>query len=72
MRSCIECKLFSFSAGQPDYSEWTGGWRAEVTCDATPSQWTIDMEDETEEGFRKKLLMAETCKKFAPWNPLEH
>ncbi len=71
MRSCLECRLFHFSPGQPDYSEWTGGWDPEVRCDATPSQWNVEMNDETEKGFRLKLLTAETCVEFAPWNPLE-
>lgn len=67
MRSCLECYKFHYADGAQTYSEVTVGWAAEMSCDAVPAHWRLDLSGgcgHTEAEVRQVLLSAETCPDF--------
>lgn len=60
---CATCRHFRFYCGSPGYSDWTPGSSASIEC--LKNHWEIDMEDETEEGYRRKQLTALRCPDYA-------
>lgn len=67
MRSCLECHKFHYGDGERTYSDITVGYAAEMSCDATPSHWTLDLSGgagHKEDEVRSMLLSADTCPDF--------
>ena len=61
--TCVFCKHFCFSLGTPDYSDYTPGEDASLSCDK--EYWDIrNYEDDCERKFREALKLAQTCKEF--------
>jgi hypothetical protein len=61
-RTCISCDYWRFDAGSEGYSELTPGWNWSSYCGK--NHWSADGVNESEEGYRDKLLTAGDCKDF--------
>jgi len=63
-KCCWECKKIVYQSGQPDYSDVTPGYPAELYCAA--NVWVVDLDSysESEDSFREKILTARNCELF--------
>lgn len=61
-RNCIDCNHFSFSPGEPGYSELTPGWEASMSC--SQCHWNVRLDNITEEEYRLTLHTAMICPDF--------
>ena len=55
-----------FDGSEPDYSELTPGYDAEIGC--REGKWTLDMQGDTMADYRRKIRLAKNCRKFASHN----
>jgi hypothetical protein len=56
---CLWCKHFYFQQEIPDWSEYTPGEGANIGCGL--HNFHIDVDEDTTNTYRKKLLTAITC-----------
>jgi hypothetical protein len=66
VRLCLLCEHWSFSPGDPGWSEVTPGWDA--TCECTRGHWALDMIQDNQDTFREKMQSATTCEEFEAAN----
>lgn len=66
MRLCWSCEHFSFSGGQPHYSEVTPGYDSEFSCSEGVFEEIRIGDIDTPEDLRKLLETADKCEKFTP------
>lgn len=60
---CVFCKHWNFYGGSQGYSEMTPGSDASMSC--RKNHWDRDvLWDIGEDGFRKTILMAQTCQDY--------
>ena len=61
-RVCATCKFFRFTPAEGDWSDVTPGSDVAISCQR--GKWRVDVYDETEEGYRQKMLAAVTCDQY--------
>lgn len=61
-RVCATCKHFRFTPAEGDLSEVTPGSDVAISC--VMRKWSIDVYEETEDGYRQKMLAAVNCQAY--------
>ena len=64
MKNCVFCKYYRFHPGYYGYSEYTPGCEADIGC--YKQHWELDMYEDTDESYQRKMENAKTCKDYDP------
>lgn len=58
--TCILCEHYSFYGGMLDYSD---SLAAQARC--AKEHWDVDLQDDTEDDYRRALMSAPNCPDFS-------
>ena len=60
--TCLDCDHMNFTAATPEYSEYTPGYEADMSCNK--NHWVYDAYNDDIRRVRVKLYSSRTCDDF--------